>query len=93
MNANNAGPKTNFRRLDTAMSDDIQDFEDKSRKASPIGTPPEANAAEPAQAGKTGLGKRGKPSDAVSPPGGGKYAKRLVSCKYPMNVANADVIS
>ncbi|EKM59216.1 uncharacterized protein PHACADRAFT_169695 [Phanerochaete carnosa HHB-10118-sp] len=60
--AHNAGQRANFRRLDTTMSDDIQDFEDKSRKTSPVGTPPEANSAEPTRASK----KRDKPSDTAS---------------------------
>ncbi|GJE84222.1 hypothetical protein PsYK624_002980 [Phanerochaete sordida] len=77
-----AGPKGTFRRLASALSDEIQDFDDAAparRTDSPVGTPPgadRADKAERAQGSKAGLGKRDKPSDAGSPPGG-RYAKRL----------------
>lgn len=73
MNAHN-GPKAMFSRLATDCSDEIVDYEERSRKPSPIGTPPEANAVERAQPGKTRLGKREKP--ASSPEGGQNSAKR-----------------
>lgn len=73
-----AAPKGNFRRLDTAMSDEIQDFDDKdSRNASPVGTSPGANAAERARGSKNGLGKRERPVDAVSPPESDRPSKHL----------------
>ena len=57
------------------------EFDDKSRKASPIGTPPQPNNAENAHAGKITLGKRSSPSGGHS---GERGQKRLVGagCIY-----------
>lgn len=76
------GSKTMFGRLATDCSDDILDFEEKNSQLSPIdGTSP----SEQPLAKSTGLGKRAKPSDAISPSGSqnnGRYAKRPVCATY-----------
>ena len=83
MNAHN-GPKAMFSRLASDGSDEIVDFEEKSRKPSPIGTPPEANAAERMQSGRTRLGKRDKPaSSPESGPNSAKRPRRLVGVGNP----------
>ncbi|KIP10723.1 hypothetical protein PHLGIDRAFT_115276 [Phlebiopsis gigantea 11061_1 CR5-6] len=71
-NAHN-GPRAMFSRLATDCSDEIVDFEERSHKPSPIGTPPAANANEDAK-DRARLGKRSKP--ASSPEGGQSNAKR-----------------
>jgi hypothetical protein len=70
----NSGMKSKFSMLNNTSSDDIVEFDDKSRKTSPIGTPPQPNAAENLYLSKTALGKRTSPVEGQS---GGR--KRLVS--------------
>lgn len=76
--------KTMFSRIATDCSDEIQDFEEKSRKMSPISSL-SASPTDHSHAKATSLGKRAKPSDIVSPTGAhqhGRHAKRPV-CMQP----------